>query len=149
LLEELPGGTDERSKDVNKLIERSVSEPIRAGLTWEETWNGVDQGFIHCWEIGRRRAVAEAQLAQACLEGQLPPLGWKGGVVKMLKKPEKVGAFRYLAEWQGLRGEDLRIDLSQELSLACTATGMTVTFTSDLAKLAGPGGSDEGEDANG
>ncbi|AMO73909.1 hypothetical protein PcP3B5_03970 [Pseudomonas citronellolis] len=69
--------------------------------------------------------------------------------MKRLKKPEKFGSFRYLAEWQGLRGEDLHIDLAKELSLVCSATGMTVVFTSDLAKLAGPGGSDEGEDANG
>ena len=130
-------------------IHRAISEPLRSGLDWNETWKGADRGFIQCWEVGRRRAAAEPQLAEACLAGQLPPLGWKGGVVKRLKKPEKFGSFRYLAEWQGLRGEDLHIDLAKELSLICSATGMTVVFTSDLAKLAGPGGNDEGEDANG
>jgi len=69
--------------------------------------------------------------------------------VKLLKKPEKHGSFKYLAEWQGLSGEDLNIEPDQELSMVCTQTGMTVIFTSDLAKLAGPGGADEEDSTNG
>ncbi|CDF81673.1 hypothetical protein PKB_0294 [Pseudomonas knackmussii B13] len=130
-------------------FKRSIEEPLRSGLDWKNTWTDVDQGLIHCWETGRRRAVAEPQLAEACRADELPPLGWKGGVVKLLKKSDKPGSYKYLAEWQGLRGEDLSIDLSQEVSLVCSKTGMTVIFTSDLSKLAGPGGSDEGEDDNG
>lgn len=130
-------------------IKRSTQEPLRSGLNWREIWQGADCGFIYCWEIGRRRALAEPCLAEACLVGNLPLLGWKGGVTKLLKKPEKFGSYRYLAEWQGLRGEDLDIDLSKEERLVCSATGMTIVFTADLEKLAGSTGNDDGEEANG
>lgn len=48
---------------------------------------------------------------------------------------EKYGSIFYLAMWQGLRGEDLQIDLAQESQRVCSRTGVTVIFTSDLAKL--------------
>lgn len=130
-------------------FKRSIQEPLRPNLSWQETWQSPDKGIIHCWETGRRRANAEPELAAACAAGHLPPLGWKGGVVKLLKKPEKHGSYKYLAEWQGLRGEDLCIEPDQELSMVCAKTGMTVIFTSDLTKLAGPGGTDEEDSANG
>lgn len=130
-------------------LKRSIEEPLRPDLTREEAWLQADKGLIHCWEIGRRRAVAEKELASKCVLGELPPLGWKGGVAKRLKKLEKYGSFRYLAEWQGLRGEDLDLDLSQELSLVCSKTGMTVIFTADLAKLAGPGITEEEDGSDG
>ena len=59
---------------------------------------------------------------------------WKGGVEKAIQKKLKYGVLNYLAMWQGLRGEDLNIDVEKELSLKCTATDMVVVFTSDLAK---------------
>ena len=49
---------------------------------------------------------------------------------------QKYGTLFYLAMWQGLRGEDLDIDLSEEIALNCTATGMTVVFTNDPSKYA-------------
>lgn len=61
---------------------------------------------------------------------------WKGGVSRALKKKDKFGALQYLAQWQGLRGEDLSIDLEAEVILICSATDMVVTFTPDLTKLA-------------
>ena len=61
-------------------------------------------------------------------------LGWKGGVSRSLKKNEKFGSLKYLAQWQGLRGEDLDIDLGEERSLTCSRTKMRVTFTPDRAK---------------
>lgn len=130
-------------------LKRSIEEPLRQNLSREEAWLQEDKGLIHCWEIGRRRAIAEEELASKCLLGELPPLGWKGGVAKRLKKLEKHGSYRYLAEWQGLRGEDLHLDLSQEQSLVCSRTGMTVIFTTDLSKLAGPGSPDEEDGSNG
>lgn len=129
------------------LVHRSAAEPVRPVLDWRDTWEGADRGLVQCWETGRKRARSEAELASRCLAGELPPLGWKGGVAKRLKKLEKFGSLKYLAEWQGLRGEDLHIDLAAELTLTCAATGMLVTFTGDLAKLAGTGGDDEGENA--
>lgn len=38
--------------------------------------------------------------------------------------------------WQGLRGEDLNIDPTEEVVLKCTMTGMAVVFTGDMAKYA-------------
>ncbi len=121
---------------MENIVYRLLDEPNRIGLDWATIWEGPDRGLIRCWETGRTRAQHEPELAAACLSGALPSLGWKGGVTKRLKKLEKFGSLKYLAEWQGLRGEDLCIDLSKEITVTCTATGMIVTFTSDLSKLA-------------
>jgi hypothetical protein len=115
---------------------RSTSEPIRESAKWEERWNGVDQGLIACWERGREKSHEDHALATLARDGQLVVLPWKGGVEKEVKKKQKYGTLRYLAMWQGLRGEDLDIDLSEEVVLTCTATRMTVTFTNDVAKYA-------------
>jgi hypothetical protein len=115
-------------------VKRTIDTPPRTGLTREELWEGQDKGLIKCWEIGRDRATKFPELAQRCRAGELPVLGWKGGVNRSLKKNEKFGCLKYLAQWQGLRGEDLDIDLSQERTLTCTSTKMVVTFTPDRAK---------------
>lgn len=117
-------------------IHRSISEADREGLTWEQIWQGPDQGLIKCWEVGRELAKKNDDLVQRCKSGALPPLYWKGGNSRALKKKEKFGALQYLAQWQGLRGDDLSIELGAELTMTCSATGMVVTFTPDLAKLA-------------
>ncbi|TWC12064.1 MULTISPECIES: hypothetical protein [unclassified Pseudomonas] len=115
-------------------VKRTIDTPPRTGLTREELWESQDKGLIKCWEIGRDRATKFPELAQRCRAGELPVLGWKGGVNRSLKKNEKFGCLKYLAQWQGLRGEDLDIDLSQERTLTCTSTKMVVTFTPDRAK---------------
>jgi hypothetical protein len=38
-------------------IERSIQEPIREDLTWQEAWQGPDKGIIFCWEKGRRERL--------------------------------------------------------------------------------------------
>jgi hypothetical protein len=53
-----------------------------------------------------------------------------------IKKKQKFGTLFYLAMWQGLRGEDLNIEHTEEIVLNCTTTGMAVVFTSDVAKYA-------------
>ncbi|NUT89244.1 hypothetical protein HNO91_22670 [Pseudomonas corrugata] len=115
-------------------VKRTIDTPPRTGLTRKDLWEGQDKGLIKCWEIGRDRATKFPELAQRCQAGELPVLGWKGGVNRSLKKNEKFGCLKYLAQWQGLRGEDLDIDLSQERTLTCTSTKMIVTFTPDRAK---------------
>ncbi|WHS58681.1 hypothetical protein [Pseudomonas sp. G2-4] len=115
-------------------IKRPISTSPRTGLTREDLWEGHDRGLIKCWEIGRDRALKFPELAQRCLAGELPVLGWKGGVSRSLKKTAKFGCLKYLAQWQGLRGEDLDIDLTQEHTLTCSNTNMIVTFTPDRAK---------------
>lgn len=115
-------------------IHRSISEPIREIQNWEERWKDRDEGLIACWERGREKSREDPALAARAHEGQLVVLAWKGGVEKAIKKKQKFGTLYYLAMWQGLRGEDLDIDLTEEVSLTCTATGMAVVFTNDVAK---------------
>lgn len=92
-----------------------------------------------CWEVGRERATREPELAEKARKGELPTLGWKGGVEEELKKKEKYGTLNYLAEWQGLRGEDLSIDVTKEVELVCSRTGMKVILTPDSEKYAPKG----------
>jgi hypothetical protein len=99
--------------------------------------------------LGRTLSKDNPELAERCIAGELPPLHWKGGVARALKKKEKYGALQYLAQWQGLRGQNLDIDLDAEVILACSATGMIVTFTADLAKLADQAPSTEEGVSNG
>lgn len=129
---------------MSSIVHRPIHLELRPVLTWIDTWQGPDNGLIRCWEIGRERAVKQPELAQRCLAGELPVLGWKGGVERTLKKREKFGSLKYLAQWQGLRGEDLQIDTTAELTLNCSRTGMVVTFTPDQSKYYNPqGDSDE------
>jgi len=119
-------------------IVRSIKEPIRDGLSWEEKWKGPDDGLIACWEVGRDLAREDPELAEKAKRGELPVLAWKGGVEKMLKKKEKYGTLNYLAEWQGLRGEDLKIAPAEEVALVCSRTGMKVIYTPHVEKYAEP-----------
>ncbi len=116
-------------------IRRSITEPVRNGLSWDERWKGVDGGLIFSWEQGRQLRQAQPELAAQAQRGELPPLGWKGGVGKALKaKTQKYGVHLYLAMWQGLRGEDLDVDPSVETSMVCARTGVKVTYTNDIVK---------------
>lgn len=121
---------------MSRLIQRSIAEPERQGLQRSEVWEAPDRGLIIAWETGRKLAIKKPDLAEKSLNGELPPLNWKGGVAKKLVKREKFGSLRYLAQWQGLRGEDLSIDLDIEVTRVCTRTEMVVIFTSDIRKLA-------------
>ena len=95
---------------------------------------GHDKGLITCWEVGRELSKEEPELAKRAKKGDLPVLVWKGGVKKKTKKKEKYGSLFYLALWQGLRGDDLDIDLSEESELVCSKTGMKVIYTGDVKK---------------
>jgi len=79
-------------------------------------------------------------LASQAIDGQLVVLPWKGGIERELKnkKTKKFGTLLYLAMWQGLRGEDLDIDLNEEPALTCSKTNMTVICTNDQEKYAEP-----------
>jgi len=118
-------------------ITRSIAEAIRQNLSWHEQWEGDDKGIIACWERGRQKASEDAVLVASTLQGQLVVLPWKGGVEKAIKKKEKYGTYNYLAMWQGIRGEDLDVDPSVEVSKICTVTGMRVVYTADYEKYKG------------
>lgn len=115
-------------------IFRSINEPIRDGLTREELWEREDQGLIICWEVGRKLRDKNPNLARCAENGELPKLGFKGGINENIKKRWKYGTLNYLAEWQGLRGKDLDIDMSQEYEIFCSKTGIKVIFTNDVKK---------------
>ena len=122
---------------MNQRIYISYRQPKREGLSWQELWQSDDKGLILCWEIGREMRQREPELARRAEKGELPAshlLVWKGGVEKKIMKSEKYGTLNYLAQWQGLRGEDLNIDLSEELELICSKTGMKVIYTGDVKK---------------
>ena len=116
-------------------IYRSFSEPDRKNLTWEETWKREDRGLIKNYEVGRALGLKNPELVEKAKKGELPVLGYKGGVEKELKNKDKIGALNYIAKWQALRGEDLDVDLEQEIVLTCTKTDVRVTFTMDSEKL--------------
>lgn len=120
-------------------VQRSIDRPVRTGLTVEELWLGADRGVIAAWERGRAiaRESGRDELLAAVRAGQIPILPWKGGLERALKGKQKFGTMRYLAMWQGLRGDDLDVDLSRDIQVTCSATGVVVTFTNDLAKYSG------------
>lgn len=111
---------------------RSVDQPIREGLTMREMWRGPDNGLIWCWERGRQKRVEEPELAERADLGELVMLNWKGGVEKKLEIERKPGTLPYLAQWQGLRWEDLDLDLEGERIIVCTRTGQAVVFSAKL-----------------
>lgn len=121
------------------IIERSFNEQERQGLSWEQIWKADDRGIIKCWEVGRRLRRQQPKLAERAERGELPRLGWKGGLQdledgKAYKAKKKTGTLWFLAQLQGLKGEDLSIDLNGEPSLMCSEYGVEVTFTLDPEK---------------
>lgn len=119
-------------------IYRSIHEPIRENPSFEERWRGPDNGLITCWEVGRSKSIESPDLAERAKNGELLQLGWKGGIDKIIQKKEKYGSLNYLAQLQGLRGEDLEIDQSEEREIVCSKTGMKVIYTADTKKFVEP-----------
>ena len=113
---------------------RSITEPIRVGNNWDERWGSIHLGLITSWERGREMSTESPAIAEAARNGQLIILPWKGGVEKKIKKTEKFGTLNYLAMWQGLRGENLDIDINTDKAITCSVTNMIVTFTNDIKK---------------
>jgi hypothetical protein len=111
---------------------RSIKEPIRVGLSWEQMWRGPDNGLIWCWERGRQYRDEYPERTASAERGELVPDAWKGGVEKKLKIEVKQGTLRYLATWQGMRGEDLDIDLDSERVIVCSRTGQAVAYSARM-----------------
>ena len=117
---------------MGKRVFRSVEEPIREGLTRAEMWDQEDKGLIWLWELGRSYRRDERTQSKRAEQGELPVGDWKGGVDKKLKAEKKSGSLQYLAQWQGMRGENLSIDVDAEVILICSRTGQSVVFSSTL-----------------
>jgi len=122
---------------------RSIDEPIREGLTWKDLWRAQDTGLIWCWERGRQYRTEAPERSCRAVNGELVPDGWRGGVEKKLKDPlKKNGTLQYLATWQGMRGEDLDIDLDGERIIVCSRFDQSVRFSGSQS-----GDEEEGEAA--
>jgi hypothetical protein len=117
---------------MSKHIFRSIKEPIRKNPSFEERLRGPDKGLILAWEVGREKAIESPELAQKAQKGELPKLGYKGGVDKRSKQEIVYGTLQYLAQWQGLKGHDLNIDLEIGTILICNRTGQKVAFSPKL-----------------
>lgn len=114
-------------------LHRHAATPPRQGLTWEQRWQGPDDGLIACWEAGQEMRHARPDEALRAEAGQLLPLPWTGGLYKPLAdNTKKRGTLYYLAMWQGLRGDDLDIDSSASITLACTLHGSSVLFEDSI-----------------
>jgi len=124
------------SEKQNFEIKRSIETNIRTSPTFEERWRGQDQGMITAWEVGRKRAIENPELKNATLNNELPVLGYIGGYEKTLSIKFKYAPFHYLAEWQGLRGDDLDIDSIRDEGkvIVCSKTNMKTIFTLDSNK---------------
>ena len=114
---------------------RSVKQEIREFVSMEHRWKGSDKGLIWCWELGRQMREETPELAKRAQDGELMISGWKGGVDPASKIKSKKGTYNYLAEWQGLRGEDLNIDTDLPTTLVCSLSGVEVTYSKDGHKL--------------
>lgn len=116
-------------------ITAQISAPPTVGPSWEERWEGPDNGLVLCWLTGIDKARREPALAEKALAGELPVLSWKGGTERPLKVKQKIGALNYLATWQGLRGEDLNIEQGKDVRMTCTRTGVSFVYTDDINRL--------------
>jgi len=117
-------------------IWRSIQEPVNEVLDYEKRINGDDKGLINAWQVGRRLAERDPDVAARARKGELPVLGVRGGVEREINV-KKIGSLWYLAQWQGLRGEDLDIDMDAEVTMVCSRTGVKVSYTLDISKLFG------------
>lgn len=115
-------------------IYRSVLEPMHGELDYEKRINGDDKGLVNAWQVGRELAARDPDIAARAKNGELPVLGVKGGVERKINA-DKVGSLWYLAQWLGLRGEDLDIDTDAEVKMTCSRTGVKVLYTFDIDRL--------------
>ncbi len=128
------------------IVQAFVADPPPQRADYEERNNGPDMGIVNAWLAGLEKRNEWHLAVQSALRNELPVLPFKGGVVKAINSKTKIGALHYLAMWQGLRSEDLRIDMQAEPVMVCSAYGVRVTFTGDIKKLL-PETEDEDDDS--
>ena len=116
------------------------STPPRADKSPNVLWRGEDRGLIQAWEIGRRQAQREPDLALKATAGELPASDlFKGGYGKRLEAAFQYGSLHYYCMWLGWRGQDLDVNLATEYPLVCTKTRMGVVYTLDSKKFMAAG----------
>jgi hypothetical protein len=109
-------------------IRRSILIAVRDLATWDEAWLGPDGGLVTCWEVGRLKSKEDPSMAMRAKSGELLPLPWEGGFHAALKKEKNYGTYNYLAMWQGLREEDLDIEIGKTYTITCSKHGKPVIF---------------------
>lgn len=117
------------------IVTRPAHNPPAISEDYAVRMEGPDKGLINAWVTGLAKRVDAPELAAKATAGELPVLPFRGGVETAIKTKNKVGHLLYVAMWQGLRGEDLRVDTDTELSMTCTRTGVPVLYTMDFEKL--------------
>jgi hypothetical protein len=112
-------------------LQRSINTPIRDFVDMDHRWKSFDKGLIWCWERGRIMSQENPDLSFRARNGELMILGWKGGVPINFKGKRKEGTLKYLAQWQGLAGNDLDIDTDISTVITCSLSGVEVTYSKD------------------
>lgn len=102
-------------------IQRSISEPERIGLDWNAAWQGPDRGLITCWETGRKLAIQIPELAERCRAGELAAAQLERRHARSKRKTKPA----LFTTWP-----------NGKVTLTCTKTGMVITYTGDISKLA-------------
>ena len=59
-------------------LRRSIADPVRENVDWNERWRGADNGLIACWERGREKRLEDPLLASQAGNGQLVVLSLEG-----------------------------------------------------------------------
>jgi hypothetical protein len=121
-------------------LKRSITVPLRGELTWAELWESSDKGLILCWERGRQKRIEIPDVAARAEKGELVTLPWKGGTENVddktkTKNQVRFGTLKYLAMWQGIRGEDLDISFTTDTFIVCTKSKRAVTFREEIPIL--------------
>lgn len=116
-------------------IIHSFNSPPQFQERFEDRINGPDGGIINAWLAGIKHRSDNSPWYKAAEAGELPILPYRGGVEKKIKKNLKIGVLHYLAMWQGLRGEDLDINTTDEPILTCSKFGVSVQYTLNLSKI--------------
>lgn len=109
--------------------------PVVLAESWDERWEGHDAGLLAAYARGREKGVEDPTLKVAAQAGELPVLPWAGGLSSQIKSKTKMGSLYYLAMWQGIRGDNLKIETTRKIRMTCTKFGVTVIFTGNMDEL--------------
>ena len=132
------------------LFERDFTSPYRDADSVAKRFDGPDKGLITAWEVGRKMRAKNHHLLKYYDLGALPMDGFKGGAFdveayeKALKEGTEYefpvtpleGTLHYLAQLQGLKGENLSVDTDKEYTLTCKLSNRTCKLTNNASRYA-------------
>ena len=103
---------------------------------------GMGNALEICHTTGKEMRDSDPELAVRVERGELPVLNWPGGFDAEASPPRQFGSFFYLAQWQGLRGEqwhgitgnNKNMSTTHPVGIKCAVTGMATIFTKDARK---------------